>query len=664
MTKNPNTTVSRIFVRLPLVLPRENFQIVKRPMPLDEARLVVLQVALLLSPILFEHIARKSAFCHLVILGKSGSMSDVTSIIVNSAATGCLNLGDMLCGTTRRDALVDPVNDHLQNNHDVLARPLSPLSAMGAANEQQCGEFLSDLIAQLWPLISAALAVKIQEKVEPRFATLPGPLATLRFVKIDLGTVPMRLDNVVVHELQTHPKRTLQFDMDCHWDGNCDIQLKANILGQLGVKRIKVFGRISILLGPLHSILPIVQGVQVAFINPPKISLEFSGLANIADVDMIRERIYKLLQKIVRQQMVLPQRRLVKVDMACRFFDIYEPPVGVVRLLVMNGTGFVIEDRGLLQSPDIPDCYVLASVGDTEQRSLTIKDNTNPVWNERMDFILCDYDQIIHLDVYDEDAGALDPDDFLGMADTTVGQVLLEGGSSQLPLQDDRGKLTDAVVNISCERMDLTDDLTSLRDSSDVNPNQIYGLLTILIGQAFNLPFEKEDVAARVEICCGEKTFTTKILKDYPGLDSLNPFFDSAFHLPLTSEMILNGRVKDITFNLFNKSESLGIHKITHEKLAGEPGCILTEKSIIGSQGAAIEYRVILRGITPGTTSISHNPNVSAAVPTSRGHVTSRSNIRITVVKAHGFKVQRFRRLLRKKNDVADPYCVIKYGSK
>ena len=106
-------------------------------------------------------------------------MSDVTSIIVNSAATGCLNLGDMLCGTTRRDALVDPVNDHLQNNHDVLARPLSPLSAMGAANEQQCGEFLSDLIAQLWPLISAALAVKIQEKVKELFGIYIEPEVTI-----------------------------------------------------------------------------------------------------------------------------------------------------------------------------------------------------------------------------------------------------------------------------------------------------------------------------------------------------------------------------------------------------------------------------------------------------------------------------------------------------
>ena len=43
---------------------------------------------------------------------------------------------------------------------------------------------------------------EIKDTVEPSFADLPGPLAKLHFTKIDLGTVPIRMDNVIVHKVQ------------------------------------------------------------------------------------------------------------------------------------------------------------------------------------------------------------------------------------------------------------------------------------------------------------------------------------------------------------------------------------------------------------------------------------------------------------------------------
>lgn len=97
----------------------------------------------------------------------------------------------------------------------------------------------------------------IKEIVEPMFASmLPGPLATLHFVKLDLGTVPLKLLHVDVHRLD---QGGIKLDMDVSWQGECDIDLDGNLVPKLGVERIHLNGRLSILLAPLTDIIPLVR---------------------------------------------------------------------------------------------------------------------------------------------------------------------------------------------------------------------------------------------------------------------------------------------------------------------------------------------------------------------------------------------------------------------
>ena len=87
-----------------------------------------------------------------------------------------------------------------------------------AASGEHVG-FLTDIMKQLWSYIKVAGADSIRETVEPMFPSMmPGPLANLKFTKIDLGTVPIRMDNVVVHNVD-RKSNTLQFDLDLIWDG-------------------------------------------------------------------------------------------------------------------------------------------------------------------------------------------------------------------------------------------------------------------------------------------------------------------------------------------------------------------------------------------------------------------------------------------------------------
>ena len=604
-------------------------------------------------------------------LFKTTMYGTIAAFLAGSAATAAYGIYKKGCDKdTTTDTSVEVESREITGGDSASRSVTTPRSAVGASAKQQEG-FLSDLLAQLWFYINAAASQSIKESVEPEFKTLPGPLSSLHFTKVDLGNVPIRLDNVVVHDVDKDTN-TLQMDMDVHWDGNCNIQLKANYLGSFGVKSVKLFGRMSILMKPLVTNLSIVQAIQVSFINPPRIELDFVGLANVADMKMLKRKINSLIQDIVKGMMVLPQRQLTKLDMACNFMDIYQPPLGICRMMLTDGNGFVVEERTLRKS-DVPDCYATIAVGARTCRSKTIKDSTSPVWNETMDFVLNDHDQFVQIEVFDEDNGTMDSDDFLGCAEATVGDILLHGGKREFQLQDEKKKLTGAAVNVACQLLKLTSDTKSLTTETK-SPSEICGMITILITQAFDLPVKKENVAAHVKVTCGKQTFTTSTVTDYPGLDSLNPFFDAAFHLPLTGDLVQNGKVTDVCFELINKQSSQGTIKIDHDTLIGATDKTITDKRDIGKDGAKIEFRVILRGVE-----VSEGPSVtepasvspttaetaasSPAAHLEKNVAKAEPTIKVTVVSGHGFKVEKGSRLRPLKKDVPDCYCVIRYGS-
>jgi hypothetical protein len=68
----------------------------------------------------------------------------------------------------------------------------------------------------------------VKEIVEPILAsTLPGPLKNLRFVKLDLGPVPLRLSDVDVHKSTTG---RIKLDMNVNWESKSDIELDGSMV--------------------------------------------------------------------------------------------------------------------------------------------------------------------------------------------------------------------------------------------------------------------------------------------------------------------------------------------------------------------------------------------------------------------------------------------------
>lgn len=62
---------------------------------------------------------------------------------------------------------------------------------------------------------------------------LPGPLASLHFTKLDLGSVPIRVSRVDTHKTETGG---VQLDMDIDWEGKSDIDLDGKMVPKMVIR--------------------------------------------------------------------------------------------------------------------------------------------------------------------------------------------------------------------------------------------------------------------------------------------------------------------------------------------------------------------------------------------------------------------------------------------
>lgn len=432
--------------------------------------------------------------------------------------------------------------------------------------------FLNDMVAQMWDYINIGAAKMVKDIVEPIFAdVLPGPLKSLHFTKIDLGKIPITFDNIDVH---TRSKDSVKLDVDVNWQGDCDIELKASVIGGLGVEKVKLKGRMSVIFCPLVPSIPPFSAVQVAFINPPSLELDFTGAADIADLSLIDDTIRKVIHDILASILVLPNRLLIKIDPANDYFKCYQQQLGVLRLTCVSGKGFVTP-KGFFK--DIPDAFCKIRIGASEIWQTSTKNNdVSPDWNETKDYLLSDVEQLVTIDVVDDDLAG---DDKLGSGSIQVKDILLQGKTADVKLftvdKETKEKTeTGASITLKADILHFVPDTTSFEQEQHKAEGLYVGLLTIIIAGAKKVPGDRAEIAPNVKVEFGDSKFATPMVMDVPGMDPNNPAFDMAFRIPLTAEMA--AAKSDITLALFDKKSKLASKVISFDSILEAPGLNLT----------------------------------------------------------------------------------------
>lgn len=475
------------------------------------------------------------------------------------------------------------------NNMSSLA---DSLTASGGA---ESAGFLNDIVEQLWPNINVAGCKMIKEIVEPILAsTLPGPLANLRFTKLDLGPIPLRLSAVDVHKSTTGG---IKLDMNVTWESKSDIELDGKMLPKIGIEHVHLKGRLSILLAPLTNIIPLIGAAQVAFINPPELSLDFTDAANIADVGIISGTIRKTILGIIGGMAVLPNRFLVKLDNSNDYFKTYQPHLGVIRLTIERAIGISGPKKSgakrLLAKivKDVPDCYCKVSVGAEEEwRTSTKKNDHDPEWNETHDFLVADFEQTISLDIQDDDMGA---DDDIGMGHISIKDILLGGGTKEIALTH-KGEQTQARVTVHAQFFNFIAEPEALSASHSQGEGQLCGLATVLVASALGLQGQRDEIQPSVKVSWGGKEFRTAVKTYTPGTDIFNPSFDQAFRIPITRDMVSNPG--PFRVSLLNKEAETGAIEIPFADVQSGQDLSIADAYDIGS-GATVRVAISLRGL-------------------------------------------------------------------
>ncbi|KAI1875594.1 uncharacterized protein JN550_001880 [Neoarthrinium moseri] len=477
-----------------------------------------------------------------------------------------------------------------------MADLVGKLTASGGT---ESAGFLNDIIEQLWPNINVAGCKMVKDIVEPMFASmLPGPLATLKFVKLDLGNVPMRVSKVDVHKADNDG---IKLDMDVTWEGKSDIELDGKMVPKLGIEHVHLKGRLSILLAPLTNVIPLIGAAQVAFINPPELKLDFTNAANVADWALVDKAVRKVILNIIASMAVLPNRYLVKLDGNNDYFKTYLPPLGALRLTVERAVGISGPKKSgakrLLAKivKDVPDCYCKVNVGAEEEWRTSVKKNDkDPEWNETHDFLVADYEQRIFLDVQDDDLGG---DDDIGIATTSVKDILLNNGSQELALTH-KGEPTDAKIVVHAKFYNFVEDAGVITSTQSESEGQIVGLATVLIASALGLQGQRDELNPSIKFTWGAKEYRTAAKSYSPGTDIYNPSFDQAFRIPVTADLLASpGNFK---ISLMNKTDETGSVEIPFQDVLQAPGLVKEESFDVGS-GATVRARISLRGLQAST---------------------------------------------------------------
>lgn len=220
----------------------------------------------------------------------------------------------------------------------------------------------------------------------------------------------------------------------------------------------------------------------------------------------------------------------------------------------------------------------------------TVKNSRHPEWNEKRDFVVCDYDQSIEVDVNDEDTARADDD--IGVGETTVKKLLLnEGGRQELRLVH-KGVETEGRLAVRGEFFKFVPDVKSLEGGAE---GGIAGLLTVLVASVFGIKGKREELKPSVKVTWGEHAFRTGIKSDAPGVDIENPSFDQAFTVTLRPGMIPGPPVR---ISLMDGETETGVMEVALDDVLSSEEMVLQKFFEVGD-GATVRASIWLRGTAP-----------------------------------------------------------------
>eukprot|EP00588_Corethron_pennatum_P001627 CAMPEP_0194287018 /NCGR_PEP_ID=MMETSP0169-20130528/33827_1 /TAXON_ID=218684 /ORGANISM="Corethron pennatum, Strain L29A3" /LENGTH=490 /DNA_ID=CAMNT_0039033593 /DNA_START=127 /DNA_END=1595 /DNA_ORIENTATION=+ len=123
-----------------------------------------------------------------------------------------------------------------------------------------------------------------------------------------------------------------------------------------------------------------------------------------------------------------------------------------INLVVIRASNLINTDLGF---NNFSDPYCVVTVGEISDRTETIKDNLDPVWNDKMSFFVPKKPEFLTFGVFDNDANKAfaNKDDPLGDVNLKIGHLFAEGGSFEGKLKLKNVKKGSIFIKLKCRVM-------------------------------------------------------------------------------------------------------------------------------------------------------------------------------------------------------------------
>ncbi|XP_014605357.1 PREDICTED: extended synaptotagmin-2 isoform X2 [Polistes canadensis] len=269
----------------------------------------------------------------------------------------------------------------IANEKELIGNRMDELPSWVYFPDFDRAEWLNRILYKVWPSINQYARELCKQTIEPSIVQKLADykIKGFQFERLVLGRIPLKIYGIKVYDKNTS-RNEIILDADVMYAGDCDITFSVgNIKG--GIKDFQLRGLMRIVMKPIISVIPIIGGVQVFFLNVPAINFNLVGVADVLDLPGFSETLRKTIIEQIAAIVVLPNKIVIPLSDQIPVETLKVPePEGILRIHVIEAKHLMKKDIGMLGKGK-SDPYAIINVGAQQFRTQTIDNTVNPKWD-------------------------------------------------------------------------------------------------------------------------------------------------------------------------------------------------------------------------------------------------------------------------------------------
>nr|VDD53760.1 unnamed protein product [Brassica oleracea] len=264
--------------------------------------------------------------------------------------------------------------------------------------------WLNHHLTKIWPYVDEAASELIRASVEPVLEQYrPAVVASLTFSKLTLGTVAPQFTGVSIVK---GDENGMTMELDMNWDGNPNIVLGIKTLVGVSlpvqVKNIGFTGVFRLIFRPLVDEFPCFGAVSVSLREKKKLDFTLKVVGgDISAIPGLSDAIEETIRDAVEDSITWPVRKVIPI-LPGDYSDLELKPIGMLEVKLVQAKNLTNKD--LVGKSDPFAKMFIRPLREKTQRSKTINNDLNPIWNEHFEFVVEDAStQHLVVRIYDDE---------------------------------------------------------------------------------------------------------------------------------------------------------------------------------------------------------------------------------------------------------------------